>query len=154
MKLFQKLGVVVATVMAAVLFTGAAFAEIGVVDIQKIMSSYSKSQTITQEAQSKEQQLQQLRANLANELKNKGEALSPVEKKNLEDKLNQQFMAKFKEFRQWVVQQDKMISDEVEKAVNSVAQQQGVTMVLNKGVVIQGGKDLTQDVISKLNTGN
>jgi outer membrane protein len=151
----KKLGILLASLCVAMMSFGPAFAEqIGVVDIQRIVSEYNKGKTLTQQVQAKEKELQEYRASLANELKTRGEALSPVEKKNLEDELNQKFVTRFKEYRQWAATQQDTLEADLQKAVQAVAQTQQLDVVLAKPVVLQGGKDITQDVITQLNSGN
>ncbi len=135
----------------SLLLTGAAIAqEIGVVDMALVSQKYTKAQGLATQVKTKEDELQKLRDNLVTQLK-AGEKLSPVEKKNLEDKLNNQFATKFKEYREWTVGQEQILRQDFERAIQQVATSQKLDLVLPKQTVLQGGKDVTQDVINALN---
>lgn len=146
---------ILGTAMAASILSGVAFAEqIGVVDMQQVMQKYTKAQTLATEVKSKETELQKLRDDLVGQLKaadSKKPALSPVEKKNLEEKLNNQFATKFKEYREWTVGQEQVLQQETSKAVSTIKEQLKLDLVLPKQAVLDGGKDVTQDVINQLN---
>jgi len=140
-----------AAVMGLTLLTTAAFADIGVVDTDAILQKYSKGQELTAQSKEKEAALQKVREDLLTQLK-AGEKLSPVEKKNLEDKLNQQFAEKVKEYRDWSAVQQQAVREAFDKAVKEVSESEKLDMVLNKsGVVLQGGKDITEDVLNVMN---
>ncbi len=138
--------------LVSIILTGAAFADsVGVVDMQEISQKYSKAQDVANQVKDKEDELQKLRDSLATQLK-AGEKLSPVEKKNLEDKLNNQFAAKFKEYRDWTLAEEQVIKDDFDKAIKTVATNDKLDVVLPKQAVLQGGKDVTDEVISTLNS--
>jgi outer membrane protein len=142
---------VLSGMLVTAMLTGIAFADqIGVVDMQQISEKYSKAQQLAQQVKSKEEELQKLRTDLQGQLK-AGEKLSPVEKKTLEEKLNSQFAAKFKEYREWTLTQEQGIKSDFDKVIQSVTQAQKLDLVLPKQTVLQGGKDITADVIKALN---
>lgn len=147
----RHLTTIFSTLLVLIAFGGAAFAQqIGIVDIQTVSQKYSKAQALQSEIKSKDNELNNLREDLLSQLK-AGEKLSPVEKKNLEDKLNSQFATKFKEYREWAMQQEQQIRSEVDKAISQVVQTQKLELVLPKQTVLSGGKDITEDVIQILN---
>jgi Skp family chaperone for outer membrane proteins len=140
-------------VLAATLLTGVALAEqIGVVDMQVISQKYTKSQALAAQIKSKEQELQKLRDELAGQLKAaEARKMSPVEKKTLEDKLNGQFAAKFKEYREWALMQDQGLKEELNKAIQATSSSQKLDVVFPRQAVLQGGRDITEDVLNNLN---
>lgn len=142
------------TILAVALMAltaGSAFAQqIGVVDIQEVSGKYYKAVSLANEVKVKEDELKKLREDLLTQLK-AGEKLSPVEKKTLEDKLNTQFANKFNEYRNWTATQEQTVRTDIDTAVKQVAGAQRLDLVLPKQVVMQGGKDVTQDVINALN---
>lgn len=139
------------TLLSLLLLTGTVFAQqIGVVDIQELTQKYSKAQELQAQIKAKDEELQKLRGDLLEQLK-AGEKLSPVEKKNLEDKLNGQFAAKFTEYREWAVTQEKGVREDVDKAISQVTQAQKLEIVFPKQTVLSGGKDITADVLNALN---
>ncbi len=139
--------------LVSMMLTGTALAaQIGVVDMQEISQKYSKAQDLSTQVKSKEEELQKLRSSLAEELKTKEKAkMSPVEKKNLEDKLNGQFASKFKEYREWTLTQEESIRADVDKAIQTVADNDKIDLVLPKENVLKGGKDITTEVLDQLN---
>lgn len=140
--------------MVAVLTTSMAWAEsIGVVDTDRIGREYKKAQELAKDIRDREKELQTLRTDLAKEYNDKSESLSPVEKKSLEDKLNKQFADKFKEYRDWTLTQEKTIREAVEGAINQVKSKQSMDIIISKAVVLEGGKDVTTDVLGVLNGG-
>lgn len=150
----RQLKTVTSALLATVILTGAALAaEVGVVDMQTVSQKYTKAQALSTQVKSKEEELQKLREKLLTELK-AGEKLSPVEKKNLEDKLNAQFASKFKEYRQWTMDQEAALKVDFDKAIMQVSQKQHLDLVLPKQSVITGGKDITDDVVNVLNSTN
>lgn len=124
---------------------------IGVVDTEIIGRDYKKAQTLSQQVRTKEEELQKYRAELAKELKDKGEKATPVEKKALEERLNKQFAEKLKGYRDWLIVQEEQLRTSVEKAIKEVAESEKMDMILTKTVVLQGGKDVTDKVVGKLN---
>jgi outer membrane protein len=125
-------------------------ASIGVIDYQKLMLNYAKAKDFYNKDVAKRKELKELRDSLAEELK-KGEKLSPVEQKVLEDKLNTQFTAKMKEYRDWAVAEDGTIQKNVDTAIDTVTKEQKMGMILVKPAVVSGGRDITDDVLKKLN---
>ncbi len=150
----RKLKVLFSTLVVTATLSGMAFAaEVGVVDIQEISQKYSKAQELATQVKSKETELQKLRDSLVAELKAADEKkMSPVEKKNLEDKLKGQFAAKFKEYREWTMTQEQAIKSDFDRAIQAVAKNQSLDIVLPSQAVLQGGRDITADVITQLNT--
>jgi outer membrane protein len=124
--------------------------DIGVVDFQKVVQSYAKAKDFAAQDESKKKELKDVRDSLATQLKD-AENKSPVEKKALEDKLNEQFSVKLKEYRTWAVTQDEALRKSIDTAVQAVAKEQNVSMILIKPAVVQGGRDLSEEVIKKLN---
>ena len=125
-------------------------ANIGVVDFEKVIVNYAKAKDFATKDAQKRQELKSLRDQLADQLK-KGENLSPVEKKVLEDKLNAQFGDQLKAYRDWATAEDDTLRKNVDAAIEQVSKDQNVGLVLIKPAVFQGGKDITDVVIQKLN---
>lgn len=123
---------------------------IGVVDFEKVIVSYAKAKDFATKDNQKRQELKTLRDQLADQLK-KGESLSPVEKKVLEDKLNAQFGDQLKAYRDWATAEDDTLRKNVDAAIEQVSKDQSVGLILIKPAVFQGGKDITDLVIQKLN---
>lgn len=147
----KRVKVLLSSLALSVVLTGAALADqIGVIDVNEMSQKYSKAVTYNTEAKNREEELVKLKLSLREQLK-AGEKLSPVEKKNLEDKLNAQYLEKFKAYKDWGLEQEKMLKESFDKAIMSVAQSQKLDVILPKQSVIQGGKDVTADVLNALN---
>ena len=127
------------------------WAQVGVVDMQEVARKYTKAQTMAAQVKIKEDELSKFRQDLMDQLKT-ADKLSPVEKKNLEDKLNGQFAEKFKQFRDWTVAQETLLKNDFDQAIQSVAKTQSLEMVLPKQTVLYGGKEVTTDVLNALNS--
>jgi outer membrane protein len=128
-----------------------AFADaVAVVDINELSAKYSKSVALVNQIKVKDQEIQKYRNTLLDQLK-AAEKLSPLEKKALEEKLNTQFVNKINEIRDWVGKENDALQADMEKAIQTVAQQQKIDVVLPKQSVLQGGKDVTVDILNVLN---
>ena len=123
---------------------------IGVIDYQKLMVGYAKAKDFYNKDVAKRKELKTLRDGLAEELK-KGESLSPVEQKVLEDKLNTQFSSQMKAYRDWAVAGDDMIQKSIDAAIEGVTKEEKLSMILIKPAVVSGGRDVTDVVLKKLN---
>ena len=144
---------VLSGVLVTVLLMGVSFAEgqIGVVDLAKIGQEYNEARTLRTQASAKEEELKKLREDLAQRLKEEGEGMSPLEKKTLEERLSQEFVEKFKAYREWRLANETSMNDKVEQAIQGVARDKQIDIILAKPAVLQGGQDITSDVIFKLN---
>lgn len=149
MKSFKK-SLIVLSVLALTGFAGTkSFAqEIGVVDYDKVYSSYTKAQDIAADLEVKAADLQKYIADAQKKLK---ATSSPLERKNLEEKITQEFQAKKEEFNTLRAKQSKLVEDNINSAILKVRDQGKLDVVLNKVVVIVGGKDITDQVITSLN---
>ena len=72
--------------------------------------------------------------------------------KNLEEKLGEQFNIKRNAYAKDQSQKWGVIEDTVIKIIKEVSSSKKFDLVLNKQVVIDGGSDITDEVIKKLNT--
>ena len=123
--------------------------EVGIVDLDKVISNYSKAQDVSADLKVKEADLQKFLADAQKQLKDAG---SPVEKKNLEDKLSAEFKTKADNYRELQIKQWKQIEDNVFNAINQVSKEKKLDVILNKAAVLQGGSEITDQVLNLLNT--
>ena len=121
----------------------------GVVDIDKVISNYSKAQDVSADLKVKEAELQKFQADAQKQIK---EAKTPLEKKNMEDKLTEEFKQKIQDYKDAQVKQLKQVEDSVFAAVDSVAKQQKLDLILNKSSVLRGGSDITDAILNILNS--
>lgn len=149
MNIFKKSVLSVALISAVSLSSVAAYAAgVGVVDLDKVVSNYSKAEDVSTDLKNKEIELQKFLTDAQKKLK---EAATPVEKKQLEDKLTAEFKTRSDSFKDAQVKEWKQVEDNVYGAINQTAKDQKLDLVLNKASVLVGGTDISDDVIKVLN---
>lgn len=121
---------------------------IGVVNLDKIMANYNKAQSVLADLQIKDAELKKFIADAQKQLK---ATTTPVEKKNLEEKLSQDFQTKGQAFKDEQVKQWAMIEDTILESVKVVAKSMKIDVVLNDSSVLIGGNDITEAVTTYLN---
>lgn len=121
---------------------------IGVVDLGKIIENYTKAQEVTADLKVKEAELEKFVQGAQDQIKN---ANTPVEKKNLEEKLAEQFNIKRNAFAKEQSEKWQIIENEVFEKIKKVANDKNLDIVLNKQTVIIGGDNITAEVIKQLN---
>lgn len=136
--------------VATVSFTaGSAIAQtIGTVDADKIIGNYSRAQDVEADLKVKEAEIQKFIAEAQKKIK---AASTPVEKSNLEKELSEEFRLKQTEYRQMQLQESKKINDDIISAIEKVAKDSSIDLVLAKGAVFIGGSDITDEVLKALN---
>jgi len=148
----KKLRLLISTLICMVVFvscTSAASAkDFGVVDLNKVIENYTKAQEVTADLKVKEAELQKFVVEAQKQLK---EADTPVEKKNLEEKLGEQFNIKRQAFAKEQTQKWQEIEDEIFEQIEEMAKNKNLEMVFNQKSVIVGGVDITDEVIKQLN---
>ncbi|MDD3014617.1 MAG: OmpH family outer membrane protein [Candidatus Gastranaerophilales bacterium] len=150
MKSFKKYLIVFAAVTTIGLSGLHAFAQqVGVVDLDRVVNNYSKAQDVSADLKVKEAELQKFLADAQKQLK---DATSPVEKKNLENKLTKQFKTKSDEFKDAQIKQWKQIEDNIFSAIETVSKTNKLDVVLVKSSVLYGGTDLSDQILNLLNT--
>jgi len=119
-----------------------------VVDLDKIRENYTKSQELAADLRVKESELQKFVVDAQKQIET---TKTPLEKKNLEEKLGEQFNIKRNAYAKDQAQKWGAIEDAVVKSIKEVSNEKKFDLVLNKQVVIDGGCDITDDVLAKLN---
>ena len=124
------------------------FADTGVVDLDKVINSYSKYLDFAADMKVKQADIEKFVADTNKQLK---DAKTPVEKKNLEEKATKDYEDKIQAIKENQVKQLKEIEDNVYSAIEQTSKLKKIDMVLNKAGVLYGGIDLTDEVIADLN---
>jgi outer membrane protein len=127
--------VIVLAVWAGVPAIGQSFS-IGYVDMQKALEGHPRRAA-------SERALQEFFQAKQREFQQRSRGLSPVQRQELDRQLQQQFLAKREELFSGL---DRDIRQAVEKA----AAQRGISIVLDRTVVLYGGVDLTDAVVAVL----
>lgn len=122
--------------------------ETGVIDLNKIIENYTEAQEIAADLKVKESELQKFVVEAQEKIK---DAKSPVEKKNLEEKLGEQFNIKRKAFARQQSEKWQEIETKIFEKIEQLSKEKNFELVLNKQAVIIGGNDITDEVIKQLN---
>jgi len=141
-------------IVAAMTMQMAAFAEtIGYVDFQKVLSNYEQAQLVMSDIKVKEAELRKMQAEFVKKIEEsrKDQPKNPVGASQLEKDLNDQLNAKVREYRDWAETKQKEIDATLETAVKGAAQASKVNVVLTRQAIFEGGVDLTNDVLARLN---
>lgn len=128
------------------------FSNIGLIDVQKVFREYKSTQAAQQDLSKQEEafkkEFEDSQKKLADAEK-AGKSAADLEKmkKELETKLSPKRDSLLKLNEQLTAK----LQQEILTAVKKVTKKVGIEMVLDKQVVITGGMDLTDMVISELN---
>lgn len=127
---------------------------IGTVDYDKLVRSYNKAQIFSDDMKAKEADLEKTRAEYVKQIReaktkqpNNPVAVDQLQK-SLEDKLN----SKVNEYRNAQENQAKILETEMNNAIESAAKSKSLSVILAKQTVFVGGTDITNDVLSRLNS--
>ena len=110
---------------------------VGVIDARQVMSQHPDRQTV-------EEQMQAAVEEVKKDFDEKSQGMTDQEKADYYQQSQQRLMQKQQELVE-------PIEQSVKDAVKKVADTKGIGVVLDKSVVVYGGQDITQDVITKLN---
>ncbi|OGH99325.1 MAG: hypothetical protein A2039_03625 [Candidatus Melainabacteria bacterium GWA2_34_9] len=150
MKIFKRTVVLLAVMFVMFGYSAKSYAEgTAVIDLDKIRENYTVAQELSADLKIKEAELQKFVIDAQKQMQ---EAKSPLEKNNLEAKLGEQFNIKRNAYAKDQTQKWGVIEDTVIKIIKEVSSSKKFDLVLNKQVVIDGGSDITDEVIKKLNT--
>lgn len=141
---FALAGVFIASVGAmAVLSMGdtanaAPTTDIGIVDQREVISANPSL------AMNYQQKMKEMADEMQKDFDSKSQGMSDADKENLFNDMQQQFNQKRSSI-------EKDMEDQVTGAVQSVASKKGLSLVVDKSVVLYGGVDITKDVTDALN---
>jgi outer membrane protein len=154
MKRFTQMAMALGVVAAVSLSTASAFADsIGLVDLDKVVGNYNKAQSVMADIKVKEAELRKMQADFVKQLEEskKNNPKNPVANDQLEKDLNAKLNARLSEYRDWTTTKQKEIDTDLETTIKDVARGKNIDVVLSKQAVFQGGTDITNDVLSRLN---
>jgi len=109
---------------------------IGYVDMQRALDNHPRKT-------SSEQALQEFFQAKQREFQQRAKSLGPVQRQELDRQLQQQFVQKREELLSG-------LDKDIRAAVEKVGRDRGVSIVLDRTVVLYGGVDLTDAVIAQL----
>ena len=115
---------------------------VGVIDTRQVMSQHPDRQNV-------ETQMQAAVEEVKKEFEEKSQGMNDQEKADYYQQSQQRLLQKQQELIE-------PLEQSFQDTVKKVADTKGIAVVLDKSVVVYGGQDITQDVISKLskNSGN
>lgn len=135
-------------------------AKIGVIDVQRILSSSALLKALEgaqRDVQQAEQTLIESRNKKMKELQEKQGKISEDEflklKRKYEDEIMQQAKSeetKLERKKEEIQKMKDKLEKDVEAVVQTVAKKKGLDMVVNKQLVLFGGTDITTDVVNEL----
>jgi len=145
--MFKKIKLFAFLVMSFCIFAScsvqAKAGDFGVVDLTKVVDNYTESQKLTAELKVKESELQKFLIDAQNKVKN---AKTPLEKKNLEEKLGEEFNIKRTAFIKEQAEKWGVIENKILAEIDNFAKIKRFEMVFNKQSVIVGGVDITYTI--------
>lgn len=147
--------VALSLMVTTALFAGSsvkAAGEIGVIDNGKIIEQYSASQDAQKKIIAERERIQSkfndLNKSLEEALNDK--SLSEAQKLQKRKEAKDTLEADKKKFDSLAQTLRTDVENKILAAINTEAKAQGLTMVVAKGVVFYGGKDITSEVIKRL----
>ncbi len=133
----------------ALTFTSVNAEVIGIVDFDKIVDNYSKVKTVSNEISDKYAEIQRYSLDKEREYK---KLSTPLERKNFEESVARELSKKQEAYLKLKEKKEAEIDAAIKNAIKQVAISSKVTTVVEKSVVFFGGVDLTDKVVSTLNT--
>ncbi len=168
----KKIGIVIIVLVFSIAFTfNAAYSKtiekIGVVNMQKVLNDFKEAESVNDGLQKEKEALQNKLDKEQEKLKKKKDSieqkvakLKEEDKKKAADDLNKDLVKLQDVFQQYSAelrekQADayKKLEDKILSAIEAVAAEQAIDVVVEKGVVFVGGDDITDMVLDKLNAG-
>ncbi len=145
--------VLIASVMMLSTVSSAFAENIGTVDFERLIRSYTKAQSFSDDSKLKEQELATMRTEFIKQLREAKNAQSnnPVALEKLEKELQTKLDARINETRNWMASKSKELDESIQGAIKTVVVTKKLDIVIAKQSVLHGGTDITGDVISILN---
>jgi outer membrane protein len=134
--------------------TSQAFADVvGYVNYDQIRNGYEKAQRLIGEIKVKDAGLRKNQADYVKQIEDSRaiNAKNPIATKNLEQQLESKLQSEIKAFQEWSNVNLKAVDDTVTTTIRKVAQQKGVTVVIDQQSIVTGGLNLTPEIIRVLN---
>ena len=129
---------------------GSAFAEtIGVVDFDRVVDSYSRVKSVSDEISDKYAEIQRYSLDKEREYK---KLTTPLERKNFEEATARELNKKQEAYLRLKEKKEAEIDTAIKNAIKQVAMSNQVDTIVEKSVVFFGGIDLTDKVIKALNS--
>ena len=145
----KTLGLLAVSLLAAgcLSFNSAVMAKdftVAVVDVPQVVTSSAQVQAIKKEQQAKAEELVKF---IENARKDVASITDSTKKKAAEEKYSKELQTKTEKIELEYASKLKAIDASISKQIETQAKAQGYDVVLSKGVVLYGGKDITSEIV-------
>ncbi len=117
---------------------------VAVVDVPQVVTSSAQVQALKKEQQAKAEELVKF---IENARKDVASITDSSKKKAAEEKYSKELQAKKEKIESEYASKLKAIDASISKQIETQAKAQGYDVVLSKGVVLYGGKDITSEIV-------
>ncbi|MDR1997112.1 MAG: OmpH family outer membrane protein [Candidatus Margulisbacteria bacterium] len=137
---------------ALILLSFSLAATVGFIDVEQVFKGYTKTKTAQEEINNKMKDYKKALAKYQQELDDaKIDGKSEKEQDKIREKMQKELDPKEAEIKMLNEEQMVKIRKDIVTAVEAVAKEVGIDVVVDKQVVIAGGLDLTDSVVNRLN---
>lgn len=145
----KTLGLLAVSLLAAgcLSFNSAVIAKdftVAVVDVPQVVTSSAQVQALKKEQQAKAEELVKF---IENARKDVASITDSSKKKAAEEKYSKELQTKKEKIELEYASKLKAIDASISKQIETQAKAQGYDVVLSKGVVLYGGKDITSEIV-------
>lgn len=145
----KTLGLLAVSLLAAgcLSFNSAVMAKdftVAVVDVPQVVTSSAQVQALKKEQQAKAEELVKF---IENARKDVASITDSSKKKAAEEKYSKELQTKKEKIELEYASKLKAIDASISKQIETQARAQGYDVVLSKGVVLYGGKDITSEIV-------
>lgn len=145
----KTLGLLAVSLLAAgcLSFNSAVMAKdftVAVVDVPQVVTSSAQVQALKKEQQAKAEELVKF---IENARKDVASITDSSKKKAAEEKYSKELQTKKEKIELEYASKLKAIDASISKQIETQAKAQGYDVVLSKGVVLYGGKDITAEIV-------
>lgn len=145
----KTLGLLAVSLLAAgcLSFNSAVLAKdftVAVVDVPQVVTSSAQVQALKKEQQAKAEELVKF---IENARKDVASITDSSKKKAVEEKYSKELQTKKEKIELEYASKLKAIDASISKQIETQAKAQGYDVVLSKGVVLYGGKDITSEIV-------
>ncbi|MBQ7450785.1 OmpH family outer membrane protein [bacterium] len=145
----KKLKLAVVAFLASLFIGANAFADtVGVLNYKNVLMSYNYAKETIKLLDNKETELQQYMLDKEKQYKN---LANPVERKSFEEKVQREYKSKVDALSKMRVQKEEEIFNNIMAVAKRVATQKKIDVIVDSSVVLTGGIDITNEVVSGLN---
>ena len=146
----KKIKLFTAMFLASLFICANAFSQtIGVLDYKTVLMNYNYAKETIRMLDNKDSELQQYMLDKEKQFKN---ITSPVERKSFEEKVQREYKSKIDALSKLKIQKEEEIYNNVLNVAKRIATQKKIDVIIDSSVIINGGIDITNEVVSGLNS--